>query len=69
MTKSTRQYIDGGKSADLHRDYVSGRKWKYAPRGNYVMYHKIFTEFSISFFTLKKDQCELCEAFKTGMFR
>jgi hypothetical protein len=35
------------------------------PRGNYVMYHKIFTEFSISFFTLKKDQCELCEAFKS----
>lgn len=31
MTKSSCQYIDGGKSADLHRDYVSGRKWKYAP--------------------------------------
>ena len=69
--KSSRHYIDGGKSiCDLYRDYVNECKsppeGNECPYGNYVMYHRIFTqEFNLSFFTPKKDQCELCQAFST----
>ncbi|KAJ8884763.1 hypothetical protein PR048_010959 [Dryococelus australis] len=66
---NTKFYIDGGISvADLHRDYVNicknsadGHVDLY---GNYVMYLRISTEeYSVSFFSPKKDQCEMCQAF------
>jgi hypothetical protein len=38
-----------------------------SPYGNDVIYHRIFIEkFNILFFTPKKDQCEVCEVFKTA---
>ncbi|KAJ8879890.1 hypothetical protein PR048_020510 [Dryococelus australis] len=57
--------------ADVYLDYVhqytnppGGHE---GPFGNYVMYHRIFTQkFNIVFFILKKDQCELCQAFRTA---
>lgn len=62
---STREFIDGAKTvAQLHRDYVCDCKKKNMPFANYLMYSKIFnTEYNISFFCPKKDQCEDCVAF------
>lgn len=63
---SHRLYIDGSKNiADLHHDYVEGCKEKDVDYVNYVMFYRIFTKyFNISFFTPKKDLCDVCESFK-----
>ena len=59
---TTRSFIDGSRSiADIHRDYVQHCKENDLPFGNYTLFYRIFTEeFNISFFTPKKDQCDLC---------
>jgi hypothetical protein len=66
--QTTREYITGGYSLSiLWRDYrddciIAGR-----PHVNLVMYSKIFNdEYNISFFTPKKDQCELCTSFQNA---
>ncbi|KAL0833092.1 hypothetical protein ABMA28_001202 [Loxostege sticticalis] len=63
---SKRHYIDGSKAVtDLHRDYVERCKSQNLPYGTYMMFYRIFTQdFNISFFTPKKDLCDVCEAYK-----
>lgn len=60
--QSTREFIEGGKSlADLHRDYKNECIEKNVPFANLTMYSRIFNNnFNISFFTPKRDQCDLC---------
>ncbi|CAG9760236.1 unnamed protein product [Ceutorhynchus assimilis] len=62
---TSREFIDGGKSlADIHRDYVAISKAKERHYANYLMFSRIFnTEYNISFFIPKKDQCEDCIAY------
>lgn len=62
---SCKQYIDGSKTlADLHRDYTLQCQKYNKPFGNYFMYHRIFNEeYNLSFFSPKKDQCDVCIAF------
>ncbi|XP_030762052.1 uncharacterized protein LOC115886868 [Sitophilus oryzae] len=62
---SKRDYIEGGRSlAEIHRDYVNTCKEKNEPFGNYLMFSRIFnSEFNISFYSPKKDQCEDCVAY------
>lgn len=64
-SKSTREYIEGNKSiASIYRDYVQDCATMKVPCGNSTMFHRIFNyEFNISFFSPKKDQCELCTAY------
>ncbi|KAJ0172673.1 hypothetical protein K1T71_011812 [Dendrolimus kikuchii] len=63
---SKRNYIDGIKAVtDLHRDYVEKCKSQNVPYGTYITFYRIFTkDFNISFFTPKKDLCDICEAYK-----
>nr|CAH7739725.1 unnamed protein product [Callosobruchus chinensis] len=65
---TTREFIEGGLTvADLHRTYTKLRQEVQQPAGNYVLYHKIFNEeYNISFFTPKKDQCELCVSYQNA---
>ncbi|XP_053966877.1 uncharacterized protein LOC128868612 isoform X1 [Anastrepha ludens] len=65
---TSREYIDGGKSlADLHRDYMKEQAEKKQPAANLMMYSRIFNgEFNISFFSPKKDLCNLCESYKNA---
>lgn len=60
--QTTREYIEGGKSlAELHRDYKNDCIDNNRPFANITMYSQIFNNnFNISFFTPKKDQCDLC---------
>lgn len=60
--QTKREFIDGGKTiAELHRDYVEECKKEDVPHASYSCFYDIFKkEFNISFFTPKKDQCELC---------
>ncbi|KMQ85258.1 lish domain-containing [Lasius niger] len=64
-TQTTREFIEGGKTiADLHRDYTEKCNAEGLPTAKLSMFARIFnTEYNLSFFTLKKDQCELCTAF------
>lgn len=66
--QTEREYIDSGKSlSDLHRDYQEERERRQLPFANYIMFNRIFnTEFNISFFVPKKDQCDVCESFKNA---
>ncbi|KAJ8930800.1 hypothetical protein NQ314_016364 [Rhamnusium bicolor] len=58
---TNREFIEGGLTvADLHRSYNKLKQEAQKAAGNYVLYHKIFNEEYISFFTPKKDQCEFC---------
>ncbi|KAL0879752.1 hypothetical protein ABMA27_003465 [Loxostege sticticalis] len=63
---SKRHYIDGSKAVtDLHRDYVERCKSQNLPYGTYMMFYRIFTQdLNISFFTPKKNLCDVCEAYK-----
>lgn len=65
---TNREFIEGGLTvADLHRSYKKLREEAQKDAGNYVLYHKIFNEeFNISFFTPKKDQCELCVSYENA---
>lgn len=64
--QTTRQYILSDKSlADIHRDYKQLRERDGLPFATSSTFNRIFnTEFNISFFMPKKDQCDLCERFK-----
>lgn len=60
-SQSSREYIDGGKSiAELHRDYLKERKESNLAGISYCQYRAIFKSYKLSFFTPKKDQCEVC---------
>jgi hypothetical protein len=63
--QTKREFIDGSKSvSELHRDYVKACKAENIKEASYSTFYHIFkTEFNISFFTPKKDQCETCAAF------
>ncbi|CAG5016528.1 unnamed protein product [Parnassius apollo] len=65
---SSREYIDGGKClADLHADYKAQCLEQGVSAAHYEMYAKIFNyEFNISFFTPKKDRCELCVSYENA---
>lgn len=66
--QTTREFIEGGKSlADLHRDYKNECIEKNLSFANLTMYSRIFnTNFNISFFTPKKDQCDLCSSYNNA---
>ncbi|CAG4998807.1 unnamed protein product [Parnassius apollo] len=66
---TTREYIDGGLTiADLHRDYKRLRESENKEAATYDSYFRIFnTEFNISFFVPKKDQCDVCEQYKNAI--
>lgn len=63
---TTREFIDGGLTVkELHRNYVSIRGTM--PSASFDIYYRIFnTEFNLSFFAPKKDQCDLCESYKNA---
>ncbi|XP_045454105.1 uncharacterized protein LOC123667070 [Melitaea cinxia] len=67
-SNTSRVFIDGSKNiADIHKDYVAIQQKKNLPFGNYVLFYKIFTqEFNISFFSPKKDMCDVCAAFENS---
>lgn len=60
--QTSKEFIEGGKTiADLHRDYVRQCEVEGKPSANYHMYNDIFnSEFNISFFVPRKDQCNVC---------
>lgn len=62
---SQRNYIDGSLNlASMYRLYVEECKKNGMPSAKRHMYETVFnTEFNISFFKPKKDQCSLCESF------
>ncbi|KAJ8948808.1 hypothetical protein NQ314_008343 [Rhamnusium bicolor] len=66
--QTTWKFIEGGKSlADLHRDYQNECTEKNVPFANLTMYSRIFNNhFNISFFTPKKDQCDLCSSYNNA---
>lgn len=59
---SIKHFICGSKSiSDIYRDYVQICKDQKIPFGNYKLFYRIFTtEFNISFFSPKKDLCDVC---------
>ena len=63
--QTTRHYIDGSRSlADIWRDYKTTCIQAGKQFANLCMFSKIFNnEYNISFYTPKKDQCELCTAY------
>lgn len=65
-SQTTREFIESGKNlSDLYRDYKEEREKELKKYANQVMFNRIFnTEFNISFFVPKKDQCDLCESMK-----
>lgn len=62
---TTRQYIDGSKTIkDLYNDFATEQVKKNKETGNYIAYYKVFnTDFNLSFFQPKKDQCDVCVAY------
>ncbi|KAK4880967.1 hypothetical protein RN001_004286 [Aquatica leii] len=66
--QTTQKYIERGKSlADLHRDYKKECSKKNVPFANLTMYSRIFNNnFNNSFFTPKKDQCDLCSSYNNA---
>ncbi|CAH0720946.1 unnamed protein product, partial [Brenthis ino] len=64
---TSREFIDGGPIAELHRNYKTQRSSLQKEAVTYDVYAKIFkTDFNISFFS-KKDQCDLCESYKNAV--
>lgn len=65
---TSKTFIDGSKSiADIHQDYVAKCKEQQKQFGNYTLFYRIFTEeYNISFFTPKKDQCDVCTTFENA---
>ncbi|CAK1600151.1 unnamed protein product [Parnassius mnemosyne] len=52
----------------MHRNYKTQRSSIQKEAATYDVYAKIFnTEFNVSFFIPKKDQCDLCESFKNAV--
>ncbi|KAJ8911490.1 hypothetical protein NQ315_010862 [Exocentrus adspersus] len=65
---TSREFIDGGLSiAEMHRHYNKQQITSGKPSVKYDTYARIFnTEYNIGFFVPKKDQCDICEAFKNA---
>ncbi|XP_046970419.1 uncharacterized protein LOC124537590 [Vanessa cardui] len=63
--QSKREYIEGGLTvAALHRNYVEKCNSENKQHVAYQIYYNIFmSEFNISFWKPKKDQCEECTSF------
>ncbi|CAG9816980.1 unnamed protein product [Phaedon cochleariae] len=66
--QTTREFICSDKSlADLYRDYKILRENNGLPYATTSTFNRIFnTDFNISFFIPKKDQCDLCESYKNA---
>ncbi|CAK1598252.1 unnamed protein product [Parnassius mnemosyne] len=66
--QTSKEFIDGGKTlSELYRDYKAECIEKNIPFVKIHIYRKVFnTEFNISFFVPKKDQCDLCTAYKNA---
>ncbi|CAG5028681.1 unnamed protein product [Parnassius apollo] len=66
--QTKRQYISSEKSlADIYRDYKQLREKDGLAIATSSTFNRIFnTEFNISFFVPKKDQCDLCERYKNS---
>lgn len=66
--QTTREYIEGGKTlTQLYSDYKDECLSKQLPYANLAMYSTIFnTEYNISFFVPKKDQCDFCETYNNS---
>lgn len=66
--RSTREYIDGEVSiAEIHRNYREYREKMGKPAAKSDKYADIFeTEFNISLFTPKKDQCHICVRYENA---
>ncbi|XP_074040476.1 uncharacterized protein [Leptinotarsa decemlineata] len=63
--QTTRKYIDGSRTiTEIYRDYVDNQKQNDKTYGKFNKFYEIFTtEFNISFFKPKKDQCDLCNQY------
>lgn len=66
--QTSREFISCDKSlADIYRDYKRFRERDELPVATSSTFNRIFnTEFNISFFVPKKDQCDLCERYKNS---
>lgn len=66
--QTTRQFISSDKClADLYRDYKSIRENNGLPFATVSTFNRIFnSDFNISFFVPKKDQCDICESYKNA---
>lgn len=66
--QTTREFIPSDKSlADIYRDYKQLREKDGLAFATSSTFNRIFnTEFNISFFVPKKDQCDLCERYKNS---
>lgn len=66
--QTTREFISSDKClADLYRDYKSTRENNGLPFATVSTFNRIFnTDFNISFFVPKKDQCDVCECYKNA---
>ncbi|XP_031335082.1 uncharacterized protein LOC116164961 [Photinus pyralis] len=66
--QTTREYIDGSLTiAQMYRYYKSEQQAEGLPVAKKCTYEHIFkTQFNISFFQPKKDQCAICETFKNS---
>lgn len=64
--QSSREYLDGSLTlSEMYRVYTQHQKALGKECAKKCMYEKVFsTEFNISFFSPKKDQCCLCESYK-----
>lgn len=66
---TSREFIDGGLTiAEMYRKYTEKRQSENKVAAKYEYYANVFnTEFNISFFIPKKDQCDECEAYKNAV--
>ncbi|XP_030753125.1 uncharacterized protein LOC115880137 [Sitophilus oryzae] len=66
--QTSREFVDGGLSiAELRRHYTAGRRLNNREAANYDTYTHLFnTEFNIGFFAPRKDQRDICEAYKNA---
>ncbi|KAK5646174.1 hypothetical protein RI129_004638 [Pyrocoelia pectoralis] len=66
--QTSREFIDGSLTlAQMYRFYKDDQEEKKQPYAKKCTYDTIFnTEFNISFFRPKKDQCSICESYKNG---
>lgn len=65
---TTKEYIEGNKTImDLYNDFKVNRQLEHKNAGTYKSYYNIFTtEFNVSFFKPKKDQCDLCNSYQNS---
>lgn len=67
-SQTSREYIDCSKNIkDLYNDFKADRQKENKEAGTYITYYKVFTtEFNLGFYQPKKDQCDLCTAYKNA---